>query len=138
MFQFGKRLNYGNSSNRAEKRAKLFWEQNLVIFLFLSFLIQTIYIPPIVGHYRLSVIELWASQYYATVTQRGILINKTIFTESRLLLSLCVSGENLKCSGSVLPVLPMLPMLPTFFNSGRDIFQKAYKHLQDSHRNSKM
>ena len=37
------------SHTRAEKSAEAFWEQKFVFFLFLSFFMQTVYIPPIVG-----------------------------------------------------------------------------------------
>ena len=62
-----------------------------------------------------------ASQYYTIDTRVEILINRAIFTELmtrnaiqtslRKCLALCVPGDNLWCSGS------MLPVLPTFFNS---------------------
>ena len=45
---------------RAEKSTGAFREQKLVILPFLNFFIQTVNIPPIVGYYELSVVELWS------------------------------------------------------------------------------
>ena len=46
----------------AENSAKAFREQKLVIFPFLSFLIETVYIPANVGQYNFSVFELLGIQ----------------------------------------------------------------------------
>ena len=66
---------------RAEKRAEVFWEQKLVIFPFLKFFIETLYIPAIVGLYELSVLNDGALQYYAIGTRWEISINGAIFTK---------------------------------------------------------
>ena len=59
---------FGPKFFRAERSVEVFREQKLVIFPFLSFFIQTVYIPPNVGQDELRVFELWATQSYATGT----------------------------------------------------------------------